>query len=146
MGALRDRRTAIPRLYQQLTWSGGKGHAGTRTLRRLLDAYDPRKAPPQSVIETLMFRLLRKERLPLPEPQHVVVHGDFEAHLDFAYPERLVGIEVQSRKWHLGANRWERDLARHNRLTALGWRILYVSYFQMKHHPKRVAEQVRSLL
>ncbi|MPZ91985.1 MAG: hypothetical protein GEU68_10195 [Actinobacteria bacterium] len=77
---------------------------------------------------------------------NLVIDGTFIACLDVAWPDHRVGIEVDSRRWHMGHAFWERDAARYARLTSHDWRILPVTYGQLKHRGEEFAEHVLRLL
>ncbi|HEX2058699.1 MAG TPA: DUF559 domain-containing protein [Actinomycetota bacterium] len=65
--------------------------------------------------------------------------------LDFAWPEQLVAIEADGRRWHSSSDDFVRDRAKHNRLVTAGWRILRVTWMDVER-PDRLVEAVRTLL
>lgn len=124
---LRRGLVTIARVQWQLKIEGGRGRRGTSTLRRLLDARDPRQVPTESKLETKVARWFRSTRLPQPVRQHRVFNeGKFVGRLDFAYPESKLTIEAQSYRWHSGRREWVRDQDKERRLRALGWTVMYV--------------------
>lgn len=87
---------------------------------------------------------MKRTDLPPPVCQHKVRdHGSLIAVLDFAYPELRLAVETDGYRWHSGRARWEHDLARHNRLTLLGWRILHVTSADLSARPAEVVEEVK---
>lgn len=106
------------------------GPSGTGALLRVLDRPDQQGPLPGSVFERLMERTMIDAGLPPPERQHRVHddHGRLVAVLDHAWPGWCVGAEAQSERWHGGPRGAQRDLDRHNRLTALGWRMVYATW------------------
>lgn len=100
------------------------GRAGETRLRAALE---PWAAPilPGSPAELRLHQRLVQWGLPRPELQIVVrdPSGTAIARIDLGWSQYLVGVEYDSVRWH-GASRWERDLAREQRLTAAGWVIL----------------------
>lgn len=79
------------------------------------------------------------------EPQHkVCAEGDNYA-LDFAYPHVLLGIEAHSLRWHLGRERWIKDLRRDRSLKRIGWTLLYYSWDDMQLDPQGVAAEISSI-
>jgi hypothetical protein len=42
-----------------------------------------------------------------------------------AYPDMQLGIEAHSLRWHMGRERWQRDLVRDRKLKRAGWTMLY---------------------
>ena len=79
------------------------GRPGVRKLRWALSLRDPRQAPSESEMETLMLEVLRRHGLPTPIPQYEIRdRGRFIARVDAAYPEIRLAIEYQSYQEHVG--------------------------------------------
>lgn len=143
--AIRLRLTTIPRLRRMLKRVGGPGRRGSATLRYLLALRGDPAA--ESELERRFLRLLRRAGLPKPRVQYTVRSGGrFVARLDFAYPDRWVGIETHGYRWHGGRDRWQRDILRENRLKESGWRVLVFTWDDVVSDGARVVEQTRSLL
>lgn len=145
--ALRKGLTSLPRLRWELREAGGRGRRGTGILRSLLAERPPGYAPTESSMEVRLLRLIKKARLPAPEAQFVIKdQGKFVARPDFAYPMALLAIEAQSYRYHSGRRVWHKDLARQNRLTRLGWRIIHVTYEDLRSRPAEVIAAIRHAL
>lgn len=145
--ALRRRLTSIPHLRRRLREIGGRGRAGTAVLRRLLALRDPRNLPPESVLEARLTRLLHSAALPPPLAQYRVRdQGRLVARVDFAYPEKMVAVEADGYLYHSGRAAWQHDLERRNRLTALGWRVVNVTWDDLVRRPQVIVDTVRRLL
>lgn len=130
--ALRRGLVTMPRLRWRLSELGRSGRPGTAVIRSLIDARDPRSSVPQSVFETRLLRVLKEAGLPRPILQHEVRDGRrVVAVVDFAFPAIRVAIEAEGYRWHSGRARWERDLARRNALTSLGWRVVHVTWTEL---------------
>lgn len=143
--ALRRRLTSIARLRWQLESSGGSGIAGTRMLREILLARGNQAGGAESVLETRLFRLLKRARIDGLVSQHEIMdaEGAFVARVDFAIPTERIAIEVDGYRWHSGRGRWERDLARRNRLTALGWQVLHVTSRDIDQGAEQIIRTLR---
>ena len=62
---------------------------------------------------------------PTPESQWNVYDGPtFVGELDLAWPAAKVGVELQSKGFHLNATSFERDPQKLNRIRLLGWNVL----------------------
>ena len=85
-------------------------------------------------------------RLPSPSRQFTTRAGGDNARIDFAYPTLMIGIEVLGWRFHQGKTVWERDLARHNRLTTAGWTLLYFTWGDVIERPEWVAGEVQRAL
>jgi very-short-patch-repair endonuclease len=145
--ALRRRITSLDRLWRRLDAIGTNGRRGAGVLKAILDAREPGAPPTDSALEVRFIQLLRKRRLPLPLRQRVVRDDrGFVARVDFEYVEAGVVIEVDSRKHHLGAAEWERDLRRRNRLTSAGKRVLHVTYMRMEADPAGLIDEITRAL
>lgn len=145
--ALFQGQTTLARLDDYLRLRGGRGRRGSRILRQLVHSRDPGTSPTESVLETRFFRLLMDSPLPKPVPQFVVEDAaGFVARIDLAYPADLVGLEAHSLRWHSARLKVAQDAARHNRLTGLGWRMLYVTYEELNERPEQVLDQLAALL
>jgi very-short-patch-repair endonuclease len=134
-------------LLRRLEENGGKGVRGTKALREILASRDPANMPSESILETRFRALLRRGRLPLPEQQKAIYRdGRFIGRVDFIYPSRGLIVEVDSVTWHSSRQAWEEDLERRNQLTLAGWRVIHVTWLQMKSAPKATIAKVREAL
>jgi hypothetical protein len=122
------------------------GPSGTAALRRVLRRADRSGPIPDSMFERLIERTCVEAGLPQPERQIPVrdASGALVAVLDAGWPDRLVASEAQSERWHGGARGAQRDLDRHNLLTAMGWRMLYATWADVLD-PRRYTAALRAL-
>lgn len=74
--ALHQRLVRLPELHERLDALGMRGRKGAGRLHRLLEMRNPDWAPTESEFETLLFRVLRRAHLPLPERQYEVWDGE----------------------------------------------------------------------
>jgi very-short-patch-repair endonuclease len=144
--ALRGGLTSVARLTERVDALEERGRSGPRHLRRLLHAWGSDAAPPESVLESRLRRLLHRHSIPPGVPQLQVSDGTFRARLDLAYPEARVAVELDGYRWHGDKVAWRTDLARRNRLTGLGWRVLHFTWKDVTSDPGRVAAEIRSAL
>jgi very-short-patch-repair endonuclease len=143
--ALRRRMINLERLQRRLDVLG-RGCRGAGVLRTIMRKRG--NVPGTgSALETRVARLLRTGRLPVPVRQFVIsAAGRFVARVDFAYPALLIAIEVDSRRHHLDPRDWERDLARRNTLSAMGWLVLHFTSERISRDPGGVLREVRAAL
>ncbi len=123
------------------------GLNGSGVLARLVAERDPAQAPATSFFETNFYRFLRNVHQKTLEFQYAVTdeHG-IVARLDAAFPEKRIGIEAHSVRWHSTRQQVQRDADRHNRLAAMGWRILYETYENLNRRPHEILERLDRLL
>jgi Protein of unknown function (DUF559) len=141
--ALRQGLTLVDRVAALLDASGGRGTPGSAVLRTLIQERAPLERPPESVVETRVFRVIRSLDLPRPVVQHVVaIPGSPDIRVDFAYPQLRIAIEIDSVHWHSGLRAIHRDNRRQNLLAARGWLVLRFEWDDVIHRPKWVAKQI----
>ncbi|MDQ3955196.1 MAG: hypothetical protein M3285_06580 [Actinomycetota bacterium] len=144
---LRQNLTTLPALHWQLRTAGGKGVRGTDILRILLDARPVGYVHTRSDLELKVDRVLRSlHSIPRYVRQYEVLTRSGRRFLDFAFPERLVGVEAVSYKWHGGRRAWTADLQRDRDLRALGWRLLYVALEDLRDRRTQFLADLRALL
>ena len=144
---LRRRITSIGRLRRRLDAIGRSGRRGAGVLKAILEDRDPTAPPTGSALEVRFIQLLRSRRLPLPIRQRVVRDDrGFVARVDFEYVGLGIVIVVDSRRHHLRAAEWERDLRRRNRLTTAGKRVLHVTYLRMETDADGLIDEITRAL
>jgi hypothetical protein len=126
--ALRRRLTTLNRLWDLYREVGGPGRNGSGGLRKSILVRDHRDGSLASRMEASLMRILRSLPDPPPTTQHEVRIGDDHFFIDFAYPGLQLGIEAHSLRWHMGRERWQRDLVRDRKLKRAGWTMLYYSW------------------
>jgi hypothetical protein len=145
--ALRRRLTTVPHLQRRINQLGTRGRPGLAVFRRLIAARAETGIILESPLETRFLRLLRRVGLPMPACQFEIRdRGRLVARVDFAYPEIRLAVEVDGYRWHSGRASWERDLARRNALTSLGWRVIHVTYGDIRDRPERTGELIAEAL
>lgn len=118
----------------------GRGAARARTACALADglAGSPR--------ETRVRLLLRRSDLPAPTAQYRVVddRGRFVARVDFGWPDQNSALEYDGR-WHAEPGQFAKDRERLNRLTAAGWRVVFVTADDLRD-PIRLVTRIAAAL
>jgi hypothetical protein len=99
----------------------------------------------ESPQETRVRLVLLAGGLPAPAAQYVVrVGGRFVARVDFAWPEHRLALEYDG-TWHGEPGQFARDRERLNRLTAAGWRVVFVTAADLRR-PELLVARVRGVL
>lgn len=133
---LANRLFAFKAVDAALEEFGCKGRTGIGVLRRIVDARALERGIPDGLLEPRFARLVRRHGLPMPAFQVWVAPG---IRVDFAYPDRMIAIEVDG----FGSRRTPAQLdahnARQNRLVELGWTVLRFSWKQVVKQPESVA-------
>jgi very-short-patch-repair endonuclease len=66
--------------------------------------------------------------------------------VDFLYEAERVVIECDGRRHHFGKIDAERDRWRDLDLSAAGWLVIRVTWWQLVHQPERFTAQLRRVL
>lgn len=144
--ALRRRLVSLPFLERWLADPRRRTHRGAATMGRLIRARAT-VGVTESPLEAKALTLFRDAGLPIPMLQYEVREGErFVARLDFAYPERQVGIEVDGFRYHDSRRDFDADRWRLNRLQALGWLILLITSQHIQDEPGEVVRWVADTL
>jgi REase_MTES_1575 len=139
--------TRYDRIKRFLDATGGEGVPGSKALGELLRLREPCRRPHHSVLEVDFRQLERKHGLPSSVSQYPVeLRSGLRIHIDFAYPDEKLAIEIDSVRWHSGvrAIRWDNE--RQNLLVALGWRVLRFEWNDVLYKPALVASQILEAL
>ncbi|MFW5878213.1 MAG: hypothetical protein ACOCVR_00205 [Myxococcota bacterium] len=125
--ALRRGLTSLDEVEAAADRARSYGHPSLKTLRRIVAARKPEDSRTESRLEQRVMRSLRLAGLPMPVPQHPVAVGGRTLHLDLAYPEARLGIEVDGFEFHRGRRAFDVDRRRANALLLAGWTIIRVT-------------------
>lgn len=139
--------TTPERIDEYLRLVARRGRRGTRTLRNLIRERVDMAAMPESPLESKFFELLMEEGLPAPQLQYEIFRGErFVARVDFAWPEQKVILEMDGYKYHSGHQQWEKDRARRNELTLMGWQVLHGTWRDAHGDPRQLLSRVATAL
>jgi very-short-patch-repair endonuclease len=95
--------------------------------------------------ETRLRLLIGRSDLPTPVAQHTVRdEAGFVARVDLAWPGHRVAVEYDG-LWHAEPGQFARDRQRLNRLTAAGWRVVFVTAADL-HRPVELVARIRAAL
>jgi transcriptional regulator with AbiEi antitoxin domain of type IV toxin-antitoxin system len=116
---------------------------GCRRAREAAAGADGLAESPQ---ETRLRLVLLASPLPAPVAQYTVRDGEgrFVARVDFAWPQHRLALEYEG-AWHGEPQNVARDRARLNRLTAAGWRVVFVTAADVRQ-PARLLARVADAL
>jgi very-short-patch-repair endonuclease len=141
---LRAEPRSLSRLVKRMEDLRSARLRGIRVLRQLVDQRNPDRAMTESALETLVRRWLAEYGFPEPVLQYSIDLPEYgRARLDFAYPDKLIGIEADSYVWHSSREAFERDRARNSELSSLGWIIIQTTAREIEKYPSRPAVRLR---
>jgi G:T-mismatch repair DNA endonuclease (very short patch repair protein) len=99
----------------------------------------------ESPQESRLRLLLHRAGLPAPIAQfRIFDDGGFLARVDFAYPELRLAIEYDG-LWHAEPGQFAKDRRRLNRLSAAGWRVIFVTAADLRHPDRLIARLAAEL-
>lgn len=141
--ALIRRLVTLDRLESRSRELAGRGRRGSVILRDVLRCWTAGEMA-ESAAEMRMVRRLVASGLRRPALQYEVRDrgGHFIARLDAAYPDDMVGLEMNGFRWHGTPRRFARDPQRLRRLAAMGWIILPCTPVDLAGDGRELAEQV----
>ena len=145
---IRDGRLEWKDLVSVLTRHARRGRNGAASLRRFLDARTGDESIPLSVWNRIAIDLLVAAGLPEPRLEYRVlrVDGSLVAQVDLGYPASKIAIELDSVRFHLNREAFERDRRRWNALVAEGWTVLAFTWADFIDRPHEVIARVRAAL
>jgi hypothetical protein len=111
----------------------------------VLDGYYGDKT--ESQLERRFLRVVQAAGLPTPA-QQVDVRDEqgFIMRIDFAYPELLVAIEIDSVLHHMTKAAFEADRSKRNRLARAGWLLLAFTSDRIRLHPVAMCEELAAAI
>lgn len=136
-----------PDLYTVYRRHSRQGRTGCGPFRLMLDRHLGEETMSRSGWNRLVQSILVDGALPKPELEYPVRGPDgFAADLDLAYPDQLIGIELDSATWHLNRRSFEHDPRRRNQLQNLGWSILNFTWSDYIERSRELIATVRTAL
>jgi hypothetical protein len=115
---------------------------GSRMARDVAGLADGLAGSPQ---ETRLRLLVHRAGFPAPVAQFRILDREgFVARVDFAYPELRLAIEYDG-LWHAEEGQFAKDRRRLNRLSAAGWRVIFVTADDLRHPERLIARLVAEL-
>ena len=125
-----------------------RGRRGVGVIRPLLEARRQWDGATASDLEDLFRAVLNRWSVPIGIAQHEV-HDRADALVsrpDFAYPDRLLAIELDSEGFHMNRLAFRHDRRKQNQLELLGWRVLRYTWWDLVNRPAEVAAEVKAAL
>ena len=98
-------------------------------------------------LEVRVARLIRGSAVPPAARQHVVNVGGIDWSIDFAWPDRRVGVECDGYEHH-GTSReaFDQDRLKAAALASAGWRIVPVTWTEATRRADRFLERLTGAL
>lgn len=145
--AVRRRLTTYDAAAIRLEAIARKGKPGVVKLRDVLESRQSKPKETDSNFEMRVLRLLTTNGLPAPSPQFRppwlrAING----RVDFAYIDKRVIVEADSKRWHDSPEAFQRDRERDNLAQIAGWTILRFTWSDLIERPSYLVATVREAL
>jgi very-short-patch-repair endonuclease len=119
------------------------GRRGTRAMRSVLDDHHENgQTIPTSILERRLLALVDAHDLPRPKINRIGDHGE----LDATWPEHRLIVECDGFATHGTREAFERDRAKDRELQVAGWRVVRVTWRQLRDDGDTVMRQIAALL
>ena len=118
------------------------GRPGVRAIRSILKRLEAGPVFTRSDLEAILRVFARRAGLPTPLFNAIVL--GFEC--DCVWPEHGLIVELDGRATHGTKLAFEQDRERDRVLQAAGWRVVRITWRQLKRDPDAVAADLRTLL
>ena len=139
--ALARRLCTLRQVNQVFFALARRGRKGTAAMRTLLEDRGEGYVPPASELERRARRVFAEGGVPAPEFEIHLGDDDLIGRVDCVWrAERLV-VELDSERHHGSRSARERDRKRDNRLVAAGWRVIRITWDDLRDRPDAVVEQ-----
>lgn len=144
--ALRRDMTTAQRLWGIASTQGGRGVPGSGRFRTALDAITDTGATGSAAEVEILSSMIRAG-IPRPVLQWEVATPSGRIYLvDFGWPARAKGVEIDGLEAHGGADKLDRDLIRQNDLMDAGVELRRFSARTVRRQPRHVIESIRRFL
>lgn len=137
--AVRAERTTYERFEQRFHALARSGRNGIGVARQVLVA---RGLDDGWGFEAAMSRALRRHGLPTPTREWAVPTPEHTYHVDFAFPEAMLGIECDSTLAHTQPHQFEFDLRRQNAIVRAGVLLLRYTPTALRTDEDRVISEI----
>jgi hypothetical protein len=122
------------------------GRRGTAAIRAILAARELGSTVTRSELEERFLRFLARSGLPQPELNVPIALREGFVEADCVWRRSRVIAELDGRAFHGTAMAFERDRSRDRALSAAGWRVIRITWLQLRGEARDLAEDLAGLL
>ncbi len=123
-----------------------RGRRGVAALRAVLADGALGAHVTRNELELRFLELIGDARLPAPQVNGLLKVAGRMVEIDFAWPDRRLAVELDGHATHATRKGFERDRERDRALQAAGWRVVRVTWRQLRGAPGAVVADLRALL
>jgi hypothetical protein len=127
---------------------GRRGRRGVGTIRPLIEQRARWDSATESELEDLFRKAWTAPGRPEPATQYRIedLGGSFVCRADFAFPDVMLRIELDSEAFHMDRPTFRKDRSVQNRTELLGWRTLRYTWWDLTTRPAEVVREVAAAL
>jgi very-short-patch-repair endonuclease len=145
-GAIRTGKTSLDAIGDRFVREARKGRRGIQLMRLMLTERGLGEAISDSGLHSEFVRFLRKHSITgFDQFYPVRDETGFYVEIDVAFPEKMLGFEVDGYSAHGGKQAFDHDRERERKLILRGWRIVRITKADLKK-PHELIQDIRALL
>ena len=137
---MRSKQVQPDRLAREIDRSQAVGSKNARAAMALADPLSG------SIPESLARMLFHEAGLPAPVSQYQPRLAAVTARVDFAWPDYMLVVEIDGRRYHIDAVAFQRDRVRQNALMQGKWMVLRFTVEDVRYDPAYVVNEIRRAL
>jgi predicted transcriptional regulator of viral defense system len=103
-------------------------------------------APTRSELEDRFLAVIDKAGLPRPSVNVPMQIAGRWVEVDCLWADRRLAVELDGHSTHGTRAAFERDRARDRALNVAGWRVVRITWSQLRDHPRELAADIEALL
>jgi very-short-patch-repair endonuclease len=146
--ALRGRIVSLDEVEAFIAEVARPGRPGVAVARSLVSDRLSLALTGASTLEDRFVQIIRDSGLPMPRSQYELHDelGRFIGRLDFAYPDRRFGIEIDGYRYHTDPAAFVRDRQRQNAILTAGFNLLRYTAEDLFRRPAHVIAEIAATL
>jgi hypothetical protein len=144
--ALARKLCTLKQINQVFFALAGRGRRGTVAMREMLEERGEGYVPPSSALERLARNVFEEHGIEMPTFELNLGDDDWIGRVDCVWRDAKLIVELDSERYHGSKSAREADRKRDNRLMATGWRVLRITWDDLKLRPRETVAQIRAAL
>jgi very-short-patch-repair endonuclease len=123
------------------------GESGVKALRTALEKADLGKGPTRNGLEQRFRRFVREHDLPRPTRLNAPIElNGRRIEVDVLWRRQRLIVELDGGGAHMTTDAFHDDRARDQELVAAGFRVIRITWWQLKSEPERIVSVLRRLV
>lgn len=144
--ALLEHRLTVAQIGATFARVRRRGKPGVRRMETVLDAVGPGANLPASELEALLDQVVRLAGVPTPRHEHPLPsHTGRPGFVDRYWPDAMLAVEADGRRWHGRHQQMAKDSARSNEAMAVGCVTARFMWEHLQHDPVGTADLLRKI-